>query len=298
MSSRLWLNLGLLVLVGVLVLLVVYEPGKEAPPQPDTLTSLLPEQVNHVLITRQNDEPIELEKVGDLWWMRQPWPLPANDFRVRSLLRLLQAETPGHHDLGQLDRARYGLEPPLATVTFNRELTIEFGTTAPLQQRRYLAVGNQLHALFDSFYYQVASKPVIYLSQALLPPGANIEKLVLPELTLTLQDGSWQIDPPQPDRSADAPVELVNQWRTVQALSVRPVDRPAGKADIEIFLAGEQESLRFRLQQSGETTSLTRMDPGLEYTLAPDKLAQLLSLPAPPAGPGEDTEADKEAAAE
>jgi len=292
MSSRLWLNLGLLVLVGVLVLLVVYEPGKEAPPQPATLTTLLPEQVHHILITRQNDEPIELEKTGAQWWMRRPWPLPANDFRVQSLLRLLQAETPGPHDLARFDRTRFGLDQPLATVTFNRELSIEFGATTPLQQRRYLAVGNQLHTLFDSFYYQVAGKPVVYLSQALLPPGANIEKLVLPELTLTRQNGNWRITPPRTHLSADAPVELVDQWRTVQALSVRPVDKPAGKADIEITLQGQPEPLRFRLRQSGESATLTRMDPGLEYTLAPDKLAQLLTLPAPPAKAGEEAAAD------
>ncbi|MCG6934861.1 MAG: DUF4340 domain-containing protein [Proteobacteria bacterium] len=290
MNARFWLNLGLLVAAGVLVVLVVFEPGKQAPPQPEILTDMLPEAANHILITRRNDAPIELQKTDGQWWMLKPWHLPANDFRVQSLLRLLEAESPGHHDLSQLDPAKYGLDKPVATVTFNHTLKIDFGNTAPLQQRRYLAVNNQLHTLFDTFYYQAASKPVTFLSHALLPPDAKPEKLVMPKLTLALQQGSWVVNPPQPRLSADAPIELVNQWRTAQALSIRPVIKPAGKADIEITLQGTAQPLRFKLQQTDESVTLTRMDLGLEYVMPADIMAQLLSLPEPPDAPEVDTE--------
>lgn len=279
MSPRLWLNFGLLAAVSILILLVVFEPGKEPPPKPGSLTDLSPEQVDHIFITRRTNQDIELAKTANQWWMLKPWHLPANTFRVQSLLRLLQAETPGHHDLSQLDPARYGLDKPLATITFNHKLRIDFGTTAPLQQRRYLAVNNQLHTLFDTYYYQVASKPVTFLSHALLPPDARIEKLVLPKLALTLQNGSWQASPPRPQRSADAFVDLLNQWRTTQAISLRSVDIPRGKADIEITLQGTEQPLRFRLKQTDNETSLLRLDVGLEYVIAADKMAQLLSLP-------------------
>ena len=288
MTSRLWLNLALLLLLGILLLVVVYEPGKKVEPPPTKLTQLTPETVTHVHLKRATGKDIELVKESDdQWWMNNPYYLPANNFRVQSLLRLTQADSLSSHPLKDLQPATYGLDKPRAVVTFNRTTQIKFGNTEPLQHRRYVQIGELLHTVLDTFYYQAAGDPTNYLSYNLLPPTVEITKLALPDLQLVRQDGQWQRTPPHADQSADASIELINHWQHAQALELRATDIKDGKADIKIFIAGQAEPIRFRLLQTEDETSLIRLGDGLQYIIANEVHQRLLSLPV------SETQADK-----
>ncbi len=282
MASRLWLNLSLLLLVGILLFVVVYEPGKEVEPQPTRLTQLTPEAVTHVYLKRITGKDIELVKEsGGQWWMHKPYYLPANEFRVQSLLRLTQAESLSNHTLNGLQLATYGLDKPRAVVTFNHTEQIKFGDTEPLQQRRYVQTGEQLHTIVDTFYYQAAGSPTIYLSHSLLPQAADIVKLVLPDLLLTLKEGQWQRNPQYSELSADASIELIYNWQHAQALELRPTEVKNGKADIEIYIKNQVNPIRFKLLQSEGEISLIRLGTGLQYIIAEDVYQRLVSLPVP-----------------
>lgn len=280
MSSRLWLNLALLFLVVILVAIVVYEPGKEPVPTPTRLTQISPTTITHIHIKRVTGKDIELVKEANgQWWMHNPYHLPANEFRVQSLLRLTETESLSRHELKGLQPATYGLEQPRAIVTFDRSTQISFGNTAPLQQRRYVQLGDHLHTIVDTFYYQAAASPTIYLNHALLPPTANIIKLVLPDLQLAFKEGQWQRTPAHPDYSADASIELLNNWRNAQALELRPTDVKDAKADIEILLSEQAEPIRFKLLKTEDETSLIHLGMGLQYVIAKDTYEKLLALP-------------------
>jgi len=280
MASRLWLNLALLLLIAILVIIVIYEPGKESIPAPTRLTQLTAATITHIHIERATGKDVELVKEANgQWWMHNPYHLPANEFRVQSLLRLAETESLSSHALNQLQPVTYGLDQPRAIVTFDRSTQISFGDTEPLQQRRYVQIGDQLHTIVDTFYYQAAASPTIYLNHALLPPTANIIKLVLPDLQLTFKDGQWQRTPSHPDYSADARIELINNWRHAQALELRAADVKDARADIEIFLTDQTEPIRFKLLQTEEETSLIRLGIGLQYVIASDTYDKLLALP-------------------
>jgi len=282
MASRLWLNLALLLLLGILLLVVVYEPGKKVEPPPTRLTQLTPETVNHVHLKRVTGNDVELVKESDgQWWMHNPYHLPANEFRVQSLLRLTQAESLSNHALSGLQLVTYGLDKPRAVVTFNRTEQIKFGDTEPLQQRRYVRAGDQLHTIVDTFYYQAAGSPTNYLSHNLLPPAADIVKLVLPDLQLTIKEGLWQRTPQYSELSADASIELIDNWQHAQALELRPTEVKDGKADIEVYINNQADPIRFKLLQSEGEISLIRLGMGLQYIIADDVYQRLISLPAP-----------------
>ena len=281
MASRLWLNLALLLLLGILLLVVVYEPGKEIKSPTAKLTQLSPETVTHIHLQRVTGKDIELVKVSDnQWWMHNPYHLPANNFRVQSLLRLTQADSLSSHPLKDLQPATYGLDKPRAVVTFNRTEQIKFGDTEPLQQRRYVQAGDQLHTVVDTFYYQAAGSPTNYLAHNLLPAGVDIVKLVLPDLKMVRQEGQWQRTPPHAELSADASIELINQWRHAQALKLRPTEIKDGKADIEIYIKSQPEPFRFKLLQTEDETSLIRLGIGIQYIVTDEVYQRLLSLPA------------------
>jgi hypothetical protein len=280
MASRLWLNLALLLLIAILGIIVFYEPGKQPAPVPVRLTQLTPASITHIHIKRISGKDIELVKEANgQWWMHNPYYLPANEFRVQSLLRLAETESLSNHALDQLQPATYGLDRPRAIVTFDRSTQISFGNTEPLQQRRYVQIGDQLHTTVDTFYYQAAANPTIYLNHALLPPDANIRKIVLPNLQLAFKDGQWQRTPLYPEYSADANIELINNWRHAQALELRANDIKDARADIEIMLAEQAEPIRFKLLQTEDETSLIRLGMGLQYVITNDTYDSLLALP-------------------
>lgn len=282
MTSRLWLNLALFLLVVILVSIVVFEPGKEPPATLPRLTELTSAEITHIHIKRATGKDIELVKeTNGQWWMHNPYYLPANEFRVQSLLRLAETESLSSHNLADLQPASYGLNQPRAIVTFNRNTQIRFGDAEPLHQRRYVQIGDQLHTIVDTFYYQAAASPTIYLNHALLPPSANINKLVLPKLQLLLKNGQWQRIPPYPDYSADASIELINNWRYAQALELRTSEVKDGKADIEVYLTDQPEPLRFKLLQTEDEVILLRLGLGLEYVIAKDLYAKLSTLAEP-----------------
>jgi hypothetical protein len=280
MTSRLWLNLALLLLAVILVSIVIYEPGKEPATTPSPLTQLTPAEINHIHINRTTGKDIELVKeTSGQWWMHNPYYLPANEFRIQSLLRLAAAESLSSHNLAELQPVTYGLDQPRAIVTFNRNTQIRFGDTEPLQQRRYVQVGDQLHTIVDTFYYQAAANPTIYLNHALLPPSAKIIKLVLPDLQLLFKEGQWQRIPSHTDYSADASIELINSWRYAQAVELRTTEIKDGKADIEVYLADQPEPIRFKLLQTEDETILLRLGLGLQYVITKDLTTKLLTLP-------------------
>lgn len=281
MRARLWLNLGLLALVGVLVAIVVFEPGKQPEPAPTPLTTRQPDTITRLKLVRGDDDIIELEKRDGRWWLTRPWQLPAKAFRVQGILRLLDTESQSRHDLAGLDLAKFGLDKPRASVTFDGELTIDFGGTEPLSQRRYVRIGEDLHTIVDTYYYQVAATPASFVDTALLPPDAKIVKLVLPDLTLELKDGTWQRTPERPDVSADASIELVDAWRQTQALDVRPKDKlpeahPAGEA--EVWLDGQDQPLRFAILENEDDTYLLRQDVDLAWQVTKETAEKLLKL--------------------
>ncbi|MGW8228030.1 MAG: DUF4340 domain-containing protein, partial [Gammaproteobacteria bacterium] len=162
MASRLWLNLALLLFIVILLVIVIYEPGKEPVATPVSLTPLKATTISHIHIKRLSSKDIELVKEANgQWWMHNPYHLPANEFRVQALLRLAETESLSSHTLDRLQPATYGLDRPRAIVTFDRSTQISFGDTEPLQQRRYVQIGDQLHTIADTFYYQAAASPTM-----------------------------------------------------------------------------------------------------------------------------------------
>jgi len=281
MRSRLLLNLVLVLIIIGLALLVIYEPGKQPEPSLPKLTGLKPQDVSTIHIERTTAGPISLYKQQGVWYMREPYRLPANDYRVQSLLRLLQTDSHAQHDLSKLNPAKYGLDKPRATITFNDKLKIAFGNTESLSKQRYVQIGNILHLIVDTFYYQAASPATGYASHAILPTG-KITDLQLPDMQLTLKDGQWQLQPPREDRSADVLTELIDNWQSAQAIQLKPFeDKVLPKTNIQVSLEGQKQPIRYTLQKHDDEIILLRHDVKMRYYISEDTRNQLTKLPAP-----------------
>jgi hypothetical protein len=297
MNKRILLNLVLLIIVAVLVLVVVFEPGKEPAKQEPNLTSLKKEQVNRIDIKRAGKQDVHFEKSNDVWQMTAPYQLPANEYRIGSILRLVESKSHSQHDIRQLNKADFDLEKPKVVVTFNDGVSIAFGGNEPLKHQRYVLIGNTLHLVSDTVYYHVNGKPTALVSLQLLPKNISIKAIELPDRKIELKAGRWQVDKEPNEMASDAVTRLLNEWKLVQALDVTEAQHKPGKQQIKIFTEAQAEPIVFSIVQRKPDFILLRKDKGIEYQLTEDSAERLLQLakpePPPEADPGHTTDKKK-----
>ena len=282
MSKRNLLNLALLIFILVLVAVVIYEPGKEKPITPPTLTHLKTDEIQHIKINRRvadtNKQDIVFKKTTEGWMMLKPYQLAANTFRIDSILKLLSAVSLSQNNLENLDQSKFGLSIPQATITFNNKTKIIFGHNKSLNHHRYVKIDSTLHMIADTFYYQLAAKTESFISHKLLPEKSKITKLRLPQTKFEQVDGKWNITPKADDFSADSINQLISEWQLSQAYDINKVKtEEKTKADITIHLSSNK-ILRFKIEKNKDSFNLVNLDSGVRYILSADRKDKLLKL--------------------
>jgi hypothetical protein len=279
MSKRTLLNLVMLAAVGILVLVVVYEPGLDQQTK-TTLTSIDKTTISQVKVERTGQATVTLVKSADNWVMQAPYKISANKIKVESLLTLLEQETFAQYPLKDLDIKTYGLDIPRATLTFNDKERFEFGGTEPLNKRRYLRYNDTMYVINDHFYYQLMSPVTTFVNHKVLPDSDNITRLVLPDFSLTLKDGTWDMAPKKDDVSNDRANELVENWRLSHAMSIMEYDGKSGQKQAEVYLDNTPTPIVFHILIDNDNVFLGRPDIGIKYQIIKDKGFELLKLPA------------------
>ena len=281
MKSRNLLNLVLLGIVVVLVLIVVFEPGKKPVQPKPKLTTLNKDSVSKIKIQRLGKKDVLLEKQHDEWHMMAPYQLPANKFRLEAILRLLETPSYSQHDIRKLDKHTFKLDKPEITLTFDNKLSMAFGGSEPLNHRRYVQVGDTLNLISDSVYYYLAGKTTSLLSLQLLPANSAIKAIQLPKYKLQLKAGHWQIENEPKKMASDAVTQLLNNWKLAQALDVVPATAKPGKQQVKIFFEGQEKPIVFSIVKRQPDFILLREDKGVEYQLTEDSADRLLTLAGP-----------------
>lgn len=278
MSKRTLLNLVLLVVVAVLVLIVVYEPGVEKKINPP-LAVIDKASISKITIERNGQPPVSLQKINDSWMMKAPFQVTANTIKSESLLGLFEQETFAQYPLKELDAKTYGLDIPRASIIFNDQYRFDFGATEPLNKRRYVRHNQTLYVIDDHFYYQLMSPVTVFVNHKLLPDSDNITRLVLPAFTLTLHDGSWQIEPESTDFSNDQANELIENWKLTHAMHISEYDGRSDKQLAKVYLDNNEVPIVFHIIQEKDNFYLGRADLGIKYQIVEDKSKDLLKLP-------------------
>ncbi len=282
MNPRTLLNIGLLVLLVGLALLVMFEPGIEPPPAPTTLTATSQDNITHIRIDREQHAPLQLDRQQEGWQVLSDQPIPANEFQVLSLLELVDTETKRSYSLDQLDLGKLALDPASAKVTFNNELTIEFGTTEPLDGYRYVRVDDTVHLIADRYQHLIEADITTFIDHRLLGEGSRITRLQLPQKTLTYSDEThWSLMPEDPDVSADAIQELIDAWQHASALWVRKYEAGSPEAQVQIQLEGTQDTIEFEIMARQPELVLARPDWKIQYHLTGESIDKLFDFTKP-----------------
>lgn len=265
-QRRQLLNLGLFSLV-VVLLLVVFSLDEEPPPGTTALLGLEGAAIDQLRIERQGQPTIELQRSGDEWRMLEPIAHPVSPFRIESLLRIAALPTWGQIPVAEANLADYGLKQAEVALTINRHTVLYFGAQTALDHRRYVRLDDTIHIVPDTLYYHLLGEPVGYLAHRLLAVDARIEGIEGEGFELGLSDGTWQLNGDAPLGSADRIQEILDAWLHAGVVRIRPYDGRSGES-VLLWLAGEDEPLRFLKIGEGEETILARVDLGIQYHLS------------------------------
>jgi len=271
-----------LLLAGVAVLLALLSLWPRSANPPDTqaaITGISSETISRIRIERPGAEAVHMERHTDGWRLTAPLQAPAHPARVNGLLSLLGEPSLSTLAVVVTDLARFQLEPPNVTLYLDDE-QFEFGDSTVLDSNRYLRYRDTVHVVADTVYFQFHQDPGFFVDTRLLPPDTKVRELRLPSLTLTRVKGSWHAEPALPD-SDDAAHDVVREWRSARALTVRRLEDAPDAATVIVETA--DGTFQFQVRSSDTGVILARPALGIQYHLDADVASRLLLLSAPAA---------------
>jgi hypothetical protein len=283
MSTRTLLNLVLLLAALGLALVAWFKPGVKPAEEPRPITTgLAPEQAGHITVERLTRDPLTFSKRAGRWFLlTDNRELPAADFQVRALLRLLETTATRHYPAGSLDLASLGLKPPQAHVTMD-DINFSFGVTDALKSQRYVQVGDTVYLIDDQYQHLLNADWPNFVSRQILDGRGAITRLELPDMTLAYtDDGHWRLDPGQENVSADALQALIENWQNATALLTRRYADGADGETVTVHTRGSDEPLILRIVSRSPDLVLARPDWGIQYQLPGSEADGLFTLPEP-----------------
>ncbi|MGB9429649.1 MAG: DUF4340 domain-containing protein [Gammaproteobacteria bacterium] len=277
MKTRLWLNIALIAIIAILVAVVYFRPGAKKPALPVPLTSLKATDIHDIKIAQPGAASVELARHGDTWQMTAPVKIPADQYLVQSLLDDIHAAVKSGFAAKQVDLGKYGLDPPHIRLWLN-DTEFDFGDTEPLNNYRYILSGGRVLLTSGLLFYRINHRPYWWTSKRLLPEGARITAIQLPDATLTLKGTKWQLSPANPTVSSDAIQSLVDNWQNAQAIGTDKLGAGTSQGEVAIALANEKPALRFVILKDPDFLVLARPDLGVQYDLDSSQRDALLAF--------------------
>lgn len=283
MKARLILNLTLAAAIIVLALLVIFEPGKDKAPELPKLTPLKGDAIQHVTIERAGRDTLVFEKQAGGWRITQPLQLRANEFRVAGIANAAQAPSHARFPQAGRDLKQYELDAPKIKLTLDGQV-IEFGGVNPLDNRRYVRVGDTIHLISDEVFSRANGDAAGFVSTALIPEHAEeLVEIKLPQMTVQRDkdsNGKWTVAPAVAGLSTDDINKFVDEWRHAQALHVSAYNGTPTGEHVTLTFSGATPPLSFDLLSKDKEGDLLlgRKDAGVMYQFTSEIRERLFTL--------------------
>ena len=272
MSKKNFLNLALLVFV-VFLAYVIYL-SKEENTALRTLTDIDLNEITSINIRHNKNNTIIVKQKNNQWQITHPVNIAANDFRIQSILKLLNAPVHNLYSLVEIDAKAIALEQPLTTIQFNN-LSIAFGITNPVTNLRYVKLNNHVYTIEDVYYPLINSHFGTLVSLNLLPSNSDIKKLVLINQTISKDDRDlWSSNS---DISADNIIKTIQHWQQDQAFAVHEYIQREELGEVLIYLKDQQQPLAYTITDTDPWLIIARPEIGLEYHLDIEAYRHLIS---------------------
>ncbi len=264
------LNLVLLIFVVALASIIYFSEEKST--ELNKLSSNVAD-INDIIIQHNQNTTRLIKQSDGHWQITQPVSIAANDFRVGSILKLLNAPVHKQYSTDEIDLKKIGLDKPNTTIKFNNE-EITFGITNPATNLRYVKKGDTIYTIEDVYYPLLSSSFTALVSLNLLPANSEITKLILSNQTIRKNEkGLWQSNI---DISADNINKAIEDWQSTQAFGVHSYMQRKSLGEVFIYLK-DQDAISFVITDTDPWLILARPELGLEYHLDIEAYNNLIS---------------------
>lgn len=272
--QRMNIMIGLAILVVILGLVVIFEPGKTTPAEKPSITSIKPEAQTTFTVKRKGGGSIRLEKRDSHWWLVEPYAAPADDGRVNEALNVLTAQSEKRFAADEIELAEFGLNEPELTLQLG-DTTLEFGTSHPINHQRHVRLGDAVHRIQDFYFYQLSADAAQWVSLKLIPHGKTLNGLTLPDREIQLEsDGTWG---PEAGTGQLGASELAAAWVSAEAYRVEVPETPPAADRPRITLRfNDNTTLELSILAEEPELQLASASPALVWTLYASQTANLL----------------------
>ena len=275
MLKKTLLNLLLLFVAAILVIVIYF--SEEQNTLLERLTDIDSDAISSIMI-RHNNNITTLNKQPDKQWhINQPVLVAANNFRINSILKLLNAPVHNSYSAGEVDLKKLGLLEPKTSIAFDNNL-IAFGIINPATKLRYIRLNERIATIEDVYYPLLSSHFGTLVSLNLLPENAGaanggIEKLILLNQTIAKDEkGLWRSNI---NYTADDIAKTIDHWQHGQAFGVHEYLPRKQIGEVFIYIKDQQQAISYSITDTDPWLILARPEIGLEYHLdieAYDKL--------------------------
>jgi len=256
------LNLVLFIVVISLASIIYF--SEEENTGLEKLSAIDASDITSITIQHNQNTTTIIKQDDNKWQITLPVDIAANDFRVNSLIKLINAPVHSKYSSAEIDLASTGLDKPDTTIKLNDQ-TIAFGITNPATNLRYIKLGNSVYTIEDVYYPLLSSNFGTLVSLNLLAETSHIEKLILINQTISRDEkGLWQSNI---DIGADNINKTVDHWLHDQAFGVHEYLQRETLGEVFIYIKNQPQPVRYLITDTDPWLIMARPEIGLEYHL-------------------------------
>jgi len=274
MSRKNILNLSLFIVVCVLANLIYFSETKDKDTRLKPLSDLDITSIEQLTIRHNDSQTVITKQKDNHWTIDQPIKIDANNFRINSILKLINAPVHNQYTLDEIDSGHIGLNNPVTSISFNDEV-ISFGSINPATGLRYIQFRKKIHTIEDVYFPLISSHFGTLVSLDLIPSGSKINKLILLNQTIDQDDnGLWRSNI---SITADNIAKAIDSWQTSQAFGIHEYLERDVLADVFVYTEDQQEPISYQITDIDPWLIIARPESGLEYHLDLEAYDQLIT---------------------
>ena len=238
-----------------------------------TLTSLTPEHVSNIQINKKISQTT-IKKQDGVWNITFPVKIKANQFRIGSLLRLLNTNNYVKYPIDDLDLSQYGFSKSSLNIQVD-DIIITFGGKNPINSKRYILIDNNMYLIEDNFYPLINSQLGTLVDHKLFSDNVVIIEIQTTNFLLSKNDNNlWQSTD---NATSDDIIKTLNYWKNAQAFGVHNYVQRKSLDVIKITVSNNTTPILLLITDKEPWLIIARPELGLEYHFDQSNIRNLLS---------------------
>lgn len=189
MNKRIWINILLLIVI-ILLSKIIFFDKEDIESQKSSLSTIDPNNISKIEVQRKNLETLSFSKSNDKWKINSPIQIQANPIRIKSILNILTTKSYKKLNLNEIDIAQFDLRSPKIILMLDQNKFL-FGTTNPIDQKRYVLFDETIHLIDDYLFAQLMVNVYFFAEKKLLPDNKKIKSIHFPDYKIYKNNGQW-----------------------------------------------------------------------------------------------------------